>query len=486
LAAQLTYVREAQDKVQDALRVLPSNVEEHLASTTTSMFGEFRSRLAAELNWVQQEATALRSRVEEGLLRRGTELTRDIEQRAEKLTEHLEAEGQAIGEIRSKELRSALTKQASELAIQLRQAQNTNMAEVAQLQTHLSQTLSQVDKDRQAILAVAENLTASMPKQLNTIKEEVLASIRELSKVELLWMRTEFESSRERAEQFMQRKEEEFTSKVQAHADELAQKTENFITEKLNERKQTFEQHTAAELQMADKRLLQAQQSLEAHLDELKKSGSQEITSFAAELSTRLADMVQKTEAEFRKNLETISADSRRTHEIEVHGAADRILNGVITRATTVGNDLARSSAAARTELDSLQRAHQGLAQKLTTAEQSFNQISEQFKAEMNHILATATEQMKRRAALACELVDEPLAKKVHECTKAIQEIIDGHIVELTARLARIERAVAESSEARVASVINSFQARVNSLASEATARCETAVANFLKTLARP
>jgi hypothetical protein len=128
----------------------------------------------------------------------------------------------------------------------------------------------------------------------------------------------------------------------------------------------------------------------------------------AAELSSRLANMVQEVESEFRKKLDTILDASLHTQEMEVHAAADRILNGVVARATAAGYDLAHASTAARADTDVLERAHVGLTQKLSTAEQSLNQISEQFKSAMNQTVSLATEQMNRHATLACELA-EPL-----------------------------------------------------------------------------
>jgi DNA-binding ferritin-like protein len=170
----------------------------------------------------------------------------------------------------------------------------------------------------------------------------------------------------------------------------------------------------------------------------------------------------------------------------KVRELSDRILNETMGRVNGLAKGLLHVTTLARNETEKLNAERKSCTETLLNTTAALSEQIEGFKQVLHQNVAQATEQITKKSQLAVELVDEPLQRKVRECTQDLNGMIERSADELAERIAAIDRAVTQTCERKIAETSSSLRSNVDNLVQQATSRCQDAVREILGSLARP
>ena len=486
VAVQLAAAIRARESVDEAVRGLPATVEARLTEGAAVATNDFRSRMNAEITSVQQEFVALRSNVEEMLISRQNELMADVERRADQLVSQTGENIRAVGDKSSKALQLQLTAKATEIETALAQMQETSHCELSQLEANLRETLASVQDKTTFIENTAAFLAAGFRTQVEGYKDDALAQLRNQADRESSAITTEFAKARELAEQYLSVKEKEYVSHINTAMEEVVETTQNVLGRTKANAEESFDKTIAGHLKRHSDKLSDVQASLEKQLGKLETSGADVLNNLQDQFAARLQNTVAKVEKDVMAHLNHAVVTATAEQQNKVRELSDRILNETMGRVNGLAKGLLHVTTLARNETEKLNAERKSCTETLLNTTAALSEQIEGFKQVLHQNVAQATEQITKKSQLAVELVDEPLQRKVRECTQDLNGMIERSADELAERIAAIDRAVTQTCERKIAETSSSLRSNVDNLVQQATSRCQDAVREILGSLARP
>jgi hypothetical protein len=474
------------DTVDELVRGLPATIEAKLTEGAVAVTNEFRTRLNSEMTVFEQEAATLRSKVEEGLIRRERELLLDVERRTEQIAKQLEENITAAGDKTSAAIQLQLSAKANEHESELNQLHESYGTEAAQAQASLQQTLSAIQQEKFTIEKAVASLGLAFKTQIKEYADSALAQIHSQADHEVSQISIEFAHTRENAQRYLTVRESEYASHVktamQATVDELRK-----IFARVKHDAQDNLQTTVAESFKAHaKQIAELEAGFETRAAELESSGLAALNTLYGSFDVRLHQLADKLDAELSARLNEAVARATLEQQNSSRAVTDRILTEVVNRANTLANDLIHVTTAARNEAEKLQAEKTACTEALLNTAQILSQQLDGFKNNVQRNVVEATEQVTKKSELVVDLAKEPLDRKVRECTKDLNEMIGRSTTQFRDQVATIERTATEASHKRMTELMSSFESETDALLEQATARCQNAVREILASIARP